>query len=872
MLKSGFGIEERLMKHVCCQALVMCALHAGLSAAAPPDFAKEIAPLLREHCVKCHGPEKQKGGLRFDVKSHAIKKGDTGEHSIVPGKSAESELVRRITSSDKDVRMPSEGEPLTAAQVELLKAWIDAGAAWPDDGKPTTKGELVVTEQDRQHWSFRPLASPQPPDIAFNSEIDKFVVASLTKAGLKLSGPASARTLVRRIYFDLIGLPPRREEIAEFEAAHQQDSFAAVAALVDRLLATTHYGERWGRHWLDVARYADSDGQESDSDRPFAYQYRDYVIRSLNDDLPYDEFIRWQIAGDELAPDNPLANAATGFLIAGPHAKLDTIEMEDEKLRNRYDELDDTIATLGSSMLGLTLACTRCHDHKYDAIPTRDYYRLMAAFHSGKRQDVLLGSRADLKKYEESRQAWEKSLLQAEQALKAWLDPERKPLEAQLRADKIATLKASDEEKATLRDQPDSEAGKKLAKKHEKALAISNDDLKRAMSDDQRRKWDELAAAVNQAKQAQPAAPPKAFAFRDEAAEPKPTWLFHRANYYDKSEPVQFGFLTVLTSAKSPEAYWSETKSQREVEGSTYQRAALAKWITDIEQGAGALLARVIVNRVWRHHFGDGLVRTPSDFGVQGERPSHPELLEWLTHDFVASGWKLKRLHRQIVLSQVYQQDSKFSEAAAKIDAENRLLWRRRPIRLEAEALRDAMLVCAGTMNREPFGPGFKPPIATEAMVARNLKSPYNAEPPDSPNIRRRSVYMFHKRVVPYPLLQTFDRPDALQSCSRRDTTTVAPQALAILNDQFVRDRAVELSDRLRKETDGDLDSAVRSAFAISLARNPSESELKSSTEFIASRQAERQKRGMSERDAQRAALADFCQTMFGLNEFLYVD
>ena len=238
----------------------------------------------------------------------------------------------------------------------------------------------------------------------------------------------------------------------------------------------------------------------------------------------------------------------------------------------------------------------------------------------------------------------------------------------------------------------------------------------------------------------------------------------------------------------------------------------------------------------------------------------------------MASGWKLKRLHRQIILSQTYQQDSKFSEAAAQVDPENRLLWRRRPLRLEAEALRDAMLVCAGTLNREPFGPAFKPPIPAEAMVARNLKSPYNPEQPDSPNIRRRSVYMFHKRVVPYPLLQTFDRPDALQSCSRRDATTVAPQALAILNDPFVRDRATEFAQRLQKECGGDLDSAVRGAFAISLARSPSESELKSSAEFIAARQAQRQKRGMNEEDAQRAALADFCQTMFGLNEFLYVD
>ena len=523
-------------------------------------------------------------------------------------------------------------------------------------------------------------------------------------------------------------------------------------------------------------------------------------------------------------------------------------------------------------MLGLTLACTRCHDHKYDAIPTRDYYRLMAAFHTGGRQEVPLGSRADLKSYEQAKAQWDRRVKEAESERQKWLSDERKPLDEKLRAEKIATLKASDEEKATLRDQPDSEAGKKLAKKHEKALAITNDDLKRVMSDEQRRRWDELTGAVNQARQGEPAAPSKTFAFRDSSADPSRTWLFHRASYYDKSEPVQLGFITVLTSSKPPEAYWNDAKSNRQREGSTYQRAALANWITDLDHGAGALLARVIVNRVWRGHFGEGIVRTPSDFGVQGERPTHPELLEWLTRDFVASGWRLKRLHRQIILSQAYLQDSRFVESAAKVDPENRLLWRHSPTRLEAEALRDAMLVCADTLNREPFGPGFKPPIPAEAMVARNLKSPYNPEPPDSPNIRRRSVYMFHKRVVPYPLMQTFDRPDALQSCSRRDTTTVAPQALAILNDPFVRDRAVEFADRLIKESGDDVDSAVRGAFAIALARSASESELESSAAFIASRRTERQKRGSTEQDAQRAALADFCQTMFGLNEFLYVD
>jgi hypothetical protein len=330
------------------------------------------------------------------------------------------------------------------------------------------------------------------------------------------------------------------------------------------------------------------------------------------------------------------------------------------------------------------------------------------------------------------------------------------------------------------------------------------------------------------------------------------------------------GFLTVLTAAKPAGRFLEEARAARSREDSTQQRAALARWITDVEAGAGALVARVIVNRVWRHHFGEGLVRTPSDFGTQGERPSHPELLQWLAADFASHGWRLKRLHRQIVASAAYRQASTFEPALAAADPENRLLGRRRPQRLEAEALRDSMLAVAGTLNLEPYGPAFKPPIAEEAMVARNLKTPYEPDPADSPAVQRRSVYMFHKRVVPYPLLQTFDRPDALQSCGRREATTVAPQALAILNDTFVRARATEFATRLSREAEDDA-ARVRRAFALALARPPSEAELNVATEFLAIRRAAREQRPAGAQPAP-AALADFCQVVFGLNEFLYVD
>ncbi len=378
------------------------------AAATDSEFHKAILPLLVSKCTKCHGAEKQKGGLRLDEKAAAIKGGDSGEAAIVPGKSRDSRLLKLVIERDENERMPPEGEPLTGPQIELLKKWIDAGADWPETDSPTSKParmEMVVTDEDRQHWSFRPLQTITPPVVVdqawIRNPVDEFVRHTQEAKGLTPATTADARTLIRRIYFDVIGLPAAI--INNGEKLHEQtlgididpvailNQPAAYSALIDQLLASPHYGERWARHWLDVARYADSNGQEGDADRPNAYRFRDYVIRSFNDDLPYDTFVRWQLAGDEIAADNPLAIAATGFVVAGNSTILN-VPMEEEKLRNRANELDDMVSTTSPAFLGLTLACARCHDHKYDPLPTRDYYRMMCAFNSGDRTDVPLAS------------------------------------------------------------------------------------------------------------------------------------------------------------------------------------------------------------------------------------------------------------------------------------------------------------------------------------------------------------------------------------------------------------------------------------------------------------------------------------------------
>ncbi len=810
-------------------------LLTGTAAAA--DVGAEARAILTTNCLKCHGPAKQKGGLRLDSRDATVAKADSGAPAVVAHKPDASELVRRVTAADAKTRMPPGDTPLTAGQIDTLRKWIDAGAAWPREGLApanTGKTELVVTDEDRKHWAFRPLgpvALPADSKLA-RTPVDRFILAALTAKGLMPAAPAPREQLIRRVTFDLTGLPPTPAEVAAFVQAPDAD--AAYETLVDRLLASPHYGERWGRHWLDVARYADSGGYEGDIDRPAAFHYRDFVVRALNDDMPFDAFVRRQLAGDELEPDDPRAIAATGFLTAGPSPELPDKLLEEERQRQRYIDLDDMVSTTGSALLGLSVGCARCHDHKFDPISARDYYRVLAALHSGDRAEVSLGKRAEVEAFKRAKGEWEK---------------QRKAVEAKLNA--LRDVQKKFRGPNLLEEKPDGPP-----------VGLDNPAL---------RQWNDLTVELLAVKAREPKAPPVALAFRDFGAKPAASWLFGRGDFHDRATPVELGFLTVLTRDKPAADYWKEARAGGDRTDTTYQRKALAGWITDADRGAGALLARVIVNRVWQHHFGEGLVRTPNDFGARGDRPTHPELLEWLANDLAAHGWKLKRLHRMILTSSAYRQGSLFDTDKAKADPDNRLLWRVRPRRLEAEALRDAMLAVSGSLNEEMFGPAFKAPIPADAMVARNLKNPYPQNIPDGPPVRRRSVYLFHKRVIPHPLLQAFDVPDAQQCAGRRNVTTVAPQALALLNDPFVRARAAAFADRLLRDADGDL---VGSAYRLAFGRPPIDAERDAGVAFLAAQGRERGARDpkAGPPEIRRQALTDYCQTLFGLNEFIYVD
>ena len=425
-----------------------------------------------------------------------------------------------------------------------------------------------------------------------------------------------------------------------------------------------------------------------------------------------------------------------------------------------------------------------------------------------------------------------------------------------------------------LQDKPNEADAKKLADRFKKELKIEDADYIAALSPEQKASWDELEARVKNVAASKPAALPTAFAFADFAPEPRESWFFERGDFMARNEKMELGFLTVLQNGKTADDYWKAAQQSKLRDDSTQQRRALADWMTDLDHGAGTLLARVMVNRVWQHHFGEGLVRTVSDFGTRGEPPTHPELLEWLTDEFIRSGWSLKHLHRLIMNSATYQQGAAFDKAKNAIDPENRLLWRRAPLRIESELLRDSMLAVANTLNPALFGPSFKPPIPAEALQARNVKDPYPRDAKDTPETRRRTVYMFHKRVVQYPLMQAFDAPDAQVSCGRRLNTTVAPQALALLNDPFVRLRAGELAKRLQTEAGGVAEAQIRLAFQLCLSRPPAPDELADALAFVAAQAAARTKRDakMPVADVQRLALTDFCQSLFGLNEFIYVD
>jgi hypothetical protein len=787
----------------------------------------------------------------LDLRSRdaALKGGQHGP-AIVPGNAAASRLYQHLTGQAQP-QMPMGGR-LTDAEIAVIKAWIDNGAEWDSAASlnatapaapDKTAAAHKFTDQQRNYWAFQRVTKPAVPAVGARNPIDAFVLAKLATQNLKPNPPADRITLLRRAYLDLTGLPPSPEDTQTFLA---DNSPAAFEKVVDRLLASPQYGERWGRHWLDLARYADSAGFKADETRPNVWRYRDYVIQSFNEDKPYDRFVKEQIAGDELYPDDPAARIATGFDRLWP----DESNLANPILR-RQEILNDITDTVGAVFTGMTYGCARCHDHKFDPILQKDYYRLQAFFANIRNDDhasLLTGDQATA--YQRQRADWEnqtRDIRAKMDALLASVRTERLkedigmfPKEAQ---DAVFT---PPEQRTPMQWQMYYRSASRLP---------SNRELERALKGDAKQQYADLQKELAQFDGLKPADPPVAEAIFDGSRNAPPEFVLFKGVWDAPLDEVQPGVLSILDPAPAkivaPEGL-----------NSTGRRSALANWLTDPKN---PLTARVMANRIWQDHFGKGIVGTSSDFGVMGERPADPQLLDYLATSFVENGWSIKKMHRLIMLSTTYQQSSAYQEQAAKVDPDNKLLWRFDRRRLEGEVIRDSMLMAAGQLNLKMGGPGVFPPIPQGISNG----SKYLAWTPekDPAEADRRSVYVFVKRNLRYPMFEAYDFPDTSESCPRRYATVSPTQPLVGMNDDLIRQWSRELANRVLNDAGLSPDQQVERAFRIVFNRAPKDDERQAVLDFLNKQAGE-----IGGETARAAAFVDFCQALLNSNEFLYVN
>jgi hypothetical protein len=846
-------------------------------APAAPVFEKDVLPIFQAKCTRCHGGDRRKAGLDVRSKAGLLKGGETGP-SLAPGSPERSELWIRIAAD----KMPPGKDKLSEAEKALVRTWIDAGAKADGTAAALPEGgDRQVTDADRQFWAFRGPVRPPLPAVRHrdrvHNPVDAFVLAALERNGLTLAPEADRVTLVRRASFDLLGLPPSPHEVDEFVNDPAPDAYER---LIDRLLASEHYGERWGRHWLDLAGYADSEGiLDADYVRTAAWRYRDYVIQAFNRDKPYDRFLNEQIAGDELvdywaavrtqkelSPEVVEALVATGFL----RCASDTSRPDFVTIKNApgyyYQTLDDTLKIVSSSVLGLTVQCARCHSHKYDPIPQAEYYQLQAIFMSAYRPSQWVPQVQ--RRLLEATEAQQKEAQEYNAKVDGAVTPLRKQageLTAQfaerLFADRLAKVPEpirEDVRQALAADPARrTEVQKYLAGKFQKELRPDPpalDPLLKSTYPEYATRAAALAGAL-QAEEAKRRTFPEIRALYDLPRE-VPTPLLRRGDYLNPGPEVRPGVLTALQTGK-PFA-WTPPGKEAKTSG---RRLAFAEWVTQPDH---PLTARVAVNYAWLHHFGDGLVATPDNFGHTGTPPTNPELLDWLATEFVARGWSLKALHRLIVTSSTYRQASTADPAEAararQVDPDDHLLWRQRLRRLEAEVLRDAMLRTAGDLNPQMFGP----PVPVQRQADGEVITAADAAG------SRRSVYLQVRRSQPLTLLQVFDQPVMETNCTRRSVSTVSSQALTVLNSDFVVRRGEQLAARVLREEPAD-PAACALRLAFGRPATPAEREkLAAFLDAQTARHAAAAPRAGEE--ARRRALADLCQMLLSANEFAYVE
>ena len=853
------------------------------------SFSKDVAPILTERCMQCHGREPLMAHLDLRTREGALKGAQHGP-VVNPGNAAGSHLYRHLTGQELP-RMPLGGQ-LPDAEIAVIRNWIDSGAEWdsgvtlgPGAG-PAGSAEKKFSDQQRRYWAFQKVVKPAVPAVKdagwARNPIDAFIVAKLEEKNLRPNPPTDKTTLLRRATLDLIGLPPTPEEAQAFLADTSPDAFAKV---VDRLLASPQYGERWGRHWLDLARYADTNGFKGDETRPNIWRYRDYVIQAFNEDKPYDRFIREQIAGDELYPNDLSARVAVGF---NRHFTDETNQPVIE-LR-RQETLNDITDTVGAVFLGMTYGCARCHDHKFDPILHKDYYRLQAFFANIREQDdLVLLSGAELAVYRQQQANWEEKTRDIRQEMHAMVEPlakaRRDYYSIRFSGGTKEALGTPTEKRTPLQSLLAIKAMPQITYEDRALVNFKDEEFGAAqLTAQQKKRFADLEAELRSYDSLKPK-PPVAQTIVDNGREAPKSYVLGAGNWDVLRDEVQPGFLSILVPG-NPQIVPPEGLN------STGRRSVLANWLADPQN---PLTPRVMVNRIWHYHFGRGIVASTSDFGVMGDRPANRQLLDYLASSFVENGWSIKKMHRLMMLSKVYQESSDSQAQAEAVDPDNSLWWHYDRHRLEGETIRDSMLSVSGLLNSKIGGPGVNPPVPAGAAgpaagaggvaggSGRAGKGGTAAGDPAEAN--RRSVYVFVRRNMVYPMLDAFDEPNPQETCGRRFRSVIPSQSLILMNDALVLDWARALAGRVLNDSGLSLDQQVDRAYRLALSRPPAAAERDAVLDFLdrqssllAEALARNEKPPMPEalpagmKPARAAAFVDFCHALINSNEFLYAN
>ena len=848
-------------------------LPAGVAAQSGVEFfSHEVRPIMERTCWNCHSDQIQSSGLDLSTREGALLGGLRGP-AIVPGNAADSLLFRQVAGMEGPA-MPL-GIPLTEEEIEVFRTWINEGAEWDARPATTASGDgftafaTVVPDSARQYWAFKlPEKQPLPDISSFDHPIDRFLEQKRAEVEVIAAQKADRATLLRRAYLDLTGLPPSVEETQEFLADSGPDAWEQ---LIEKLLDSPQYGERWGRHWLDVARYADSDGYEQDVDRTNAWRYRDYVVNAFNNDKPYDQFIIEQLAGDELDDTTHETRIATGFLRAGPRVNF----REKDNPERRWEYLDDVLETVGRGVLGMTIQCARCHDHKFDPILQKDYYSLTSAIFGYVETDWPMLPDEQALEYLEKTQELDSRVA----AVREQIREIEQPYLTELKVERIRNEFPQDILDAVLTPEQERTDGQQLLAAQVLTIGVARNRVDAAMSELDKTRREVLRKRIQDMEAERPEEPAMIEIVTDgdyrytpdragdnvlgcpecRIKMDEPGSFLHQgseryevppANFLLRGDPFSLGpemepaFLTVATYGNPP------TEVPRANGRTSGRRLALANWIASEDN---PLTARVWVNRVWYHHFGRGVVASLDNFGMVGDRPTHPELLDWLAIEFMDNGWSTKDLHRLIMTSEAYQMASSFiNEQNSLADLENHFMWRYRPQRLEAEAVRDVILATSGGIDLKVGGKPIFPHIPQEILDTAVLFGRLDNQV-DGPEVWRRSLYVYRRRTLSFPFFETFDLPDQNQTINTRNTSTVAPQALTLMNNPFVLSQAELFSDTIEEKVPYNVDQQVEMVYQTALTRPPTQEEAEVGRQLV-----------------ELGSLDDLTHVVFNLSEFLY--